>query len=162
MILGKSFASDLEKENFSRVSDDFEKWLHEDGDEKTQSAYKSKLDELREFLTPIENRFNNNEHLVKVTKEFEESIHNMEISAVSLPLIVKRVGSIFKWAGSLLRKSLNSFVASIHKWVRSVCCETDKWLKCILNDMLQNCIIPVSTDDIKKKINDLNGSIHGD
>ncbi|KAA0054835.1 hypothetical protein IC582_008464 [Cucumis melo] len=76
----RSFASDQEREGISSSLQQTEEWLYEDGDDETESAYSTKLDDLKKLVDPIINRYEDEEaraqakaHLLKRISDYRNS-----------------------------------------------------------------------------------------
>ncbi|XP_022139588.1 heat shock 70 kDa protein 16 isoform X2 [Momordica charantia] len=76
----RSFASDQEREGISSSLQQTEEWLYEDGDDETESAYSSKLDDLKKLVDPIINRYEDEEaraqaktHLLKRISDYRKT-----------------------------------------------------------------------------------------
>ncbi|XP_022981397.1 heat shock 70 kDa protein 16-like [Cucurbita maxima] len=76
----RSFASDEEREGISSTLQQTEDWLYEDGDDETESAYSSKLDDLKKLVDPIVNRYEDEEaraqaktHLLKRISDYRNT-----------------------------------------------------------------------------------------
>ncbi|KAL5077508.1 hypothetical protein RYX36_016492 [Vicia faba] len=70
----RSFASDQERDDISRSLQETEDWLYEDGDDETEHAYTSKLEDLKRLVDPIENRFKDEEERAQAIKELSTFI----------------------------------------------------------------------------------------
>ncbi|XP_023535706.1 heat shock 70 kDa protein 16-like [Cucurbita pepo subsp. pepo] len=76
----RSFASDQEREGIFSSLQQTEEWLYEDGDDETESAYASKLDDLKKLVDPVINRYEDEEaraqakkHLLKRISDYRNS-----------------------------------------------------------------------------------------
>ncbi|KAJ9153779.1 hypothetical protein P3X46_027182 [Hevea brasiliensis] len=81
----RSFASDREKEGISRSLQETEEWLYEDGDDETENAYTSKMQDLRKLVDPIENRFKDEEARAQAKRELLNCIVEYRMHVNSLP-----------------------------------------------------------------------------
>ncbi|GAB2240134.1 hypothetical protein Droror1_Dr00020652 [Drosera rotundifolia] len=86
-ILGtlRSFASDLEKEDISHNLQQTEEWLYEDGDDETEDVYREKLQDLKQLLDPIENRYKDEEARAQAIRDLLKCIADNRAAAASLP-----------------------------------------------------------------------------
>merc|ERR1711862_382270 len=50
------YSTQAEKDAFSKLNEDIENWLYEDGFDATKSVYAAKLDDLKKLGSPVENR----------------------------------------------------------------------------------------------------------
>ncbi|CAK9317709.1 unnamed protein product [Citrullus colocynthis] len=89
----RSFASDQEREGISSSLQQTEEWLYEDGDDETESAYSSKLDDLKKLVDPIINRYEDEEaraqakvHLLKRISDYRNSGDSLSPQARALIL----------------------------------------------------------------------------
>lgn len=80
----RSFASEQEKEDISRSLQETEDWLYEDGDDETEHAYSSKLEDLKKLVDPIENRYKEEEGREQATRDFSNCVLEYHKSADSL------------------------------------------------------------------------------
>uniref|UniRef100_A0A7N0VB57 Uncharacterized protein n=1 Tax=Kalanchoe fedtschenkoi TaxID=63787 RepID=A0A7N0VB57_KALFE len=85
----RSFASDEEREGISRTLQETEEWLYEDGDDETENAYASKLQDLKMMVDPIENRYKDEEARAQATRELLNTIVEYRMHADSLPSVDK-------------------------------------------------------------------------
>ncbi|KAJ7963831.1 Heat shock 70 kDa protein [Quillaja saponaria] len=81
----RSFASDREREDISRSLQETEEWLYEDGDDETELAYSSKLEDLKKMVNPIENRYKDVEARAQATRDLLKCIVEYRMSVDSLP-----------------------------------------------------------------------------
>ncbi|KAK2441302.1 heat shock protein 70 (Hsp 70) family protein [Trifolium repens] len=81
----RSFASDLERNDISRSLQETEDWLYEDGDDETEHAYTSKLEDLKKLVDPIENRYKDDEERAQAIKELSTLISEIHKYSDSLP-----------------------------------------------------------------------------
>ncbi|KAJ7960763.1 Heat shock 70 kDa protein [Quillaja saponaria] len=81
----RSYASDQEREGISRSLQETEEWLYEDGDDETEFAYSSKLEDLRKMVNPIENRYKDEEARVQTTRDLLKCIADYRMSMDTLP-----------------------------------------------------------------------------
>lgn len=81
----RSFASDQEREGISRSLQQTEEWLYEDGDDETESAYTSKLEDLKKLVDPIETRYKDDEARAQATRDLLKSIADYRMSLDSIP-----------------------------------------------------------------------------
>lgn len=89
----QSFTSDQEWEGISSSLQQTEEWLHEDVDDETESAYSSKLDDLKKSVDPIINRYEDEEaraqakaHLLKRISDQRNSKDSLSPQAQALIL----------------------------------------------------------------------------
>ncbi|KAM0927731.1 hypothetical protein ACQ4PT_002683 [Festuca glaucescens] len=80
----RSFATDSEREEISVNLQQTEEWLYEEGDDETEAVYTSKLEELKKFVDPIENRCKDEEIRAESTRELLKSIGENRMAAKSL------------------------------------------------------------------------------
>eukprot|EP01103_Thecamoeba_quadrilineata_P009051 TRINITY_DN1875_c0_g1_i1.p1 TRINITY_DN1875_c0_g1~~TRINITY_DN1875_c0_g1_i1.p1 ORF type:complete len:826 (+),score=224.88 TRINITY_DN1875_c0_g1_i1:37-2478(+) len=123
------FATEQEKEDFSRVSYEVEDWLYEDGDDTTKSAYNQKLAELKKYGDPVVNRKNEdfarsqNSALVRDSiRHYREELKNPKYDhidpqekakiAAECDKIEQAVNDLLNKQQSLPRNSNPSFKAS--------------------------------------------------
>ncbi|KAF2288757.1 hypothetical protein GH714_012262 [Hevea brasiliensis] len=88
----RSFASDREKEGISRSLQETEEWLYEDGDDETENAYTSKMQDLRKLVDPIENRFKDEEARAQAKRELLNCIVEYRMHVNSLPTEDRELG----------------------------------------------------------------------
>lgn len=81
----RSFASDQEREGISRSLQQTEDWLYEDGDDETENAYSSRLEDLKMLVDPIENRYKDEEARAQATRDLLNCIVEHRMSVGSLP-----------------------------------------------------------------------------
>lgn len=81
----RSFASDLERDDISKTLQQTEEWLYEDGDDETENAYASKLEDLKKLVDPIENRYKDEEARAQATRDMLNCIVDYRMSVNSLP-----------------------------------------------------------------------------
>ncbi|KAF2285778.1 hypothetical protein GH714_007753 [Hevea brasiliensis] len=86
----RSFVSDREKEGISMSLKETEEWLYEDGDDETENAYTSKMQDLRKLVDPIENRYKDVEARALAKQDLLNCIVDYRMSVDSLPL---RIGN---------------------------------------------------------------------
>ncbi|XP_050370955.1 heat shock 70 kDa protein 16 [Argentina anserina] len=70
----RSFASDQEREGISRRLQKTEDWLYDDGDDETENAYTSKLEDLKKLVDPIESRYKDEEARAQATQDLLKCI----------------------------------------------------------------------------------------
>ncbi|KAK9269395.1 hypothetical protein L1049_001168 [Liquidambar formosana] len=98
----RSFASDGEREGISRSLQQTEEWLYEDGDDETENAYASKMDDLKKLVDPIENRYKDEEARAQATRDLLNCIVDYRMSVDSLPskdreLIINECNKAEQW-----------------------------------------------------------------
>ncbi|CAK8565568.1 unnamed protein product [Lathyrus sativus] len=98
----RSFASDQERDGISRSLQETEDWLYEDGDDETEQAYTSKLEDLKKLVDPIENRYKDDEERAQAIKELSSLISEIHHSAGSFPpqdkeLIINESNEAEQW-----------------------------------------------------------------
>ncbi|CAI0436428.1 unnamed protein product [Linum tenue] len=81
----RSFASDEEREGISRSLQETEEWLYGDGDDETENAYTTKMQDLKQLVDPVENRYKDEEARAYATRELLNSIAEFRASSESLP-----------------------------------------------------------------------------
>lgn len=81
----RSFASDGEREGISRSLQQTEEWLYEDGDDETENAYASKMEDLKKLVDPIENRYKDEGVRAQATRDLLKCIVEHRMSVGSLP-----------------------------------------------------------------------------
>jgi heat shock protein 4 len=81
----RSFASDQEREGISRNLQQTEEWLYDDGDDETENAYTSKLEDLKKLVDPIDNRYKDEEARAQATRDLLKSIVDYRMSVDSIP-----------------------------------------------------------------------------
>ncbi|XP_031249564.1 heat shock 70 kDa protein 16-like [Pistacia vera] len=80
----RSFATDSEREGISKNLQQTEEWLYEDGDDETENAYTSKLQDLKKLVDPIENRYKDGEARAQATRELLKCIVEFQTAVESL------------------------------------------------------------------------------
>ncbi|XP_031282802.1 heat shock 70 kDa protein 16 isoform X2 [Pistacia vera] len=65
----QSFASEAEREEISRNLQETENWLYEDGVDESEHVYIEKLQDLKKFVDPIENRYKEEEARAQATRD---------------------------------------------------------------------------------------------
>ncbi|XP_062077728.1 heat shock 70 kDa protein 16 isoform X2 [Humulus lupulus] len=80
----RSFTSDQEREDISRSLQQTEEWLYDEGDDETENAYVSKLDNLKKLVDPIDNRFKDEDARVQATRDLLKCIVDYRTAADSL------------------------------------------------------------------------------
>ncbi|KAF5478898.1 hypothetical protein F2P56_005420 [Juglans regia] len=103
----RSFASDHEREGISSSLQQTEEWLYEDGDDETESAYTSKLDDLKKLVDPIENRYKDEAARAQARRDLLKSIVDYSKAVDSIPpkdreTIINECNKAEKW---LIEKS---------------------------------------------------------
>ncbi|KAK4803801.1 hypothetical protein SAY86_003618 [Trapa natans] len=98
----RSFASDSEREGISRSLQQTEDWLYDEGDDETENAYNSKLNDLKKLVDPIENRYNDEEARSHATKDLLKSLEDYRTSVNSFPpehrdLVIKECSRVELW-----------------------------------------------------------------
>lgn len=81
----RSFASDQERDVISRSLQETEDWLYEDGDDETEHAYTSKLEDLKKLVDPIEIRYKDDEERTQAIKDLSKFISDIRKFADSVP-----------------------------------------------------------------------------
>ncbi|KAM1343181.1 hypothetical protein ACFX15_007083 [Malus domestica] len=81
----RSFASDQEREGISRSLQQTEEWLYDDGEDETENAYTSKLEDLKKLVDPIENRYKDEEARMQATRDLLKCIGDYRMAVNSLP-----------------------------------------------------------------------------
>ncbi|WJX37720.1 hypothetical protein P8452_25458 [Trifolium repens] len=85
----RNFASEPERNDISRSLQETEDWLYEDGDDETEHAYTSKLEDLKKLVDPIENRYKDDEEREQAIKKLSTLISEIHKYSDSLPLQYK-------------------------------------------------------------------------
>ncbi|OAY55118.1 hypothetical protein MANES_03G128900v8 [Manihot esculenta] len=80
----RSFASAQEKEGISRSLQETEEWLYEDGDDETENAYTSKMQDLQKLVDPIENRHKDVEARAQAKRDLLNCIVEYRMTVNSL------------------------------------------------------------------------------
>ncbi|KAG2682252.1 hypothetical protein I3760_11G183200 [Carya illinoinensis] len=98
----RSFASDHEREDISSSLQQTEEWLYEDGDDETEIAYTSKLDDLKKLVDPIENRYKDEAARAQARRDLLNSIVDYRKSVDSIPpkdqeAIINECNKAEKW-----------------------------------------------------------------
>ncbi|XP_004500055.1 heat shock 70 kDa protein 16 [Cicer arietinum] len=98
----RSFASDQERDGISRSLQETEDWLYEDGDDETEHAYSSKLEDLKKLVDPIENRYKDEEERAQAISNLSKFILEVRTSANSLSpqdkeLVIHECDKIEHW-----------------------------------------------------------------
>lgn len=98
----RSFASDQERDGISRSLQQTEEWLYEDGDDETEHAYTSKLEDLKTLVDPIENRYKDEEARAQATRDLRNSIVDYRKSVDSIPpnqqeMIINECNTAEQW-----------------------------------------------------------------
>ncbi|KAK7287503.1 hypothetical protein RIF29_00783 [Crotalaria pallida] len=98
----RSFASDQERDDISRSLQETEEWLYEDGDDESELAYSSKLEDLKKLMDPIENRYKDDEGRAQATRDLLKCISEHHTFADSLPpqnkeLIINECNKAEQW-----------------------------------------------------------------
>ncbi|XP_058768305.1 heat shock 70 kDa protein 16-like [Vicia villosa] len=98
----RSFASDQERDDISRSLQETEDWLYEDGDDETENAYTSKLEDLKRLVDPIENRYKDDEERAQAIKDFSALVSDIHHFAGSLPpqekeLVINEINKAVQW-----------------------------------------------------------------
>ncbi|EEF39376.1 Heat-shock protein 105 kDa, putative [Ricinus communis] len=81
----RSFANDQEREGISRSLQETEEWLYEDGDDETENAYTSKMQDLKKLVDPIENRYKDEEARAQAKRDLLNCIVDYRMAVNSLP-----------------------------------------------------------------------------
>lgn len=125
----RSFTTEEEREEISRNLQETEDWLYEDGDDESQQAYTTRLEDLRKLVDPIENRYKEEDARAEATTSLSNSIKEYRKAADSLPPTEKEA-------------------------VYSECSKAEEWLveKSKLQDSMPKNADPIlrSTDIIRK------------
>lgn len=79
-----SFATEQEKSTLSKLLDETENWLYEDGADLTKSAYVKKLDDLKVLGEPIVKRHFEHENRYDTLAQVRTSIENYKLAATSM------------------------------------------------------------------------------
>ncbi|XP_027330921.1 heat shock 70 kDa protein 16-like [Abrus precatorius] len=130
----RSFASEQERDGISRSLQETEDWLYDGGDDETVHAYSAKLEEIKQLVDPIENRYKDEEERAQATRDLLSCIVEHRMSADSLPPQNKEL-------------------------INNECNKAEQWLreKMQLQDSLPKSCDPVFwSSDIKSKTEDLN------
>lgn len=98
----RSFASDREREGISRNLQETEEWLYEDGDDETENAYTSKMQDLKKLVDPVENRYKDEEARAQAKRDLLNCIVEYRMSVNSLPtedreLIINECNKAEQW-----------------------------------------------------------------
>lgn len=98
----RSFVSDQEREGISRSLQQTEDWLYDDGDDETEIAYTSKLEDLKKLVDPIESRYKDDEARAQATKDLLKCIGDYRMAVDSLSpmdreLIVNECFKVEQW-----------------------------------------------------------------
>ncbi|KAM1807812.1 hypothetical protein FF1_030531 [Malus domestica] len=80
----RSFASYQEREGISRSLQQTEEWLYDDGEDETENAYTSKLEDLQKLVNPIENRYKDEEARLQATRDLLKCIGDYRMAANSV------------------------------------------------------------------------------
>ncbi|KAF8391557.1 hypothetical protein HHK36_023863 [Tetracentron sinense] len=81
----RSFASESEREEISRNLQQTEEWLYEDGDDESDKVYTGILEDLKEMVDPIENRFKDEEARAQATRDLLKCIVDYSMAVTSVP-----------------------------------------------------------------------------
>ncbi|XP_050218478.1 heat shock 70 kDa protein 16 [Mercurialis annua] len=130
----RSFANDEEREGISRSFQETEEWLYEDGDDETEDAYSSKLQDLNKLVDPIENRYKDEEARAQAIQDLLNCIVDY-------------------------RKAVNSLPVEDSESINNECSKAEQWLRerTQLQDTLPKNIDPVLwSKEIKSRTEDLN------
>ncbi|KAB1215205.1 Heat shock 70 kDa protein 16 [Morella rubra] len=105
----RSFASDQEREGISSSLQQTEEWLYEDGDDETENAYTSKLEDLKKLVDPIENRYKDEEARAQATRDLLNSVEHYRtsadlISAKDRETIINECNKAEQWLGETLQQ----------------------------------------------------------
>ncbi|XP_019455969.1 PREDICTED: heat shock 70 kDa protein 16 isoform X3 [Lupinus angustifolius] len=82
----RNYASEKERDGISRGLQETEEWLYDDGEDETLHAYSAKLEDLKQLVGPIENRYKDEEARAQATRDLLSSIVEHRMSAGSVPL----------------------------------------------------------------------------
>ncbi|KAH0986937.1 hypothetical protein GBA52_014114 [Prunus armeniaca] len=130
----RSFASDEEREGISRSLQQTEDWLYDDGEDETENAYTSKLEDLKKMVDPIENRYKDEEARLQATRDLLKCIGDYRMAVNSLP--------------PMDRESIVNECYKVEQWLRE---------KNQLQDSLPKNVDPVLwSSDIKSRAEELN------
>ncbi|KAF5730551.1 heat shock 70 kDa protein 16 [Tripterygium wilfordii] len=130
----RSFASDREREGISRSLQETEDWLYDDGDDETENAYTSKLEDLKKLVDPIETRYKDEEGRAQATKYLLNCIVDY-------------------------RMCVDSFPANDRELIVTECNKAEQWLR---EKSQQQDLLPKNTDpvlwssEIKSRAEELN------
>ncbi|KAM2058099.1 hypothetical protein ACFX16_030715 [Malus domestica] len=80
----RSFASYQEMEGISRSLQQTEEWLYDDGEDETENAYTSKLEDLQKLVNSIENRYKDKEARLQATRDLLKCIGDYRMAANSV------------------------------------------------------------------------------
>ncbi|CAL9017621.1 unnamed protein product [Prunus brigantina] len=130
----RSFASDEEREGISRSLQQTEDWLYDDGEDETENAYTSKLEDLKKMVDPIENRYKDEEARLQASRDLLKCIGDNRMAVNSLP--------------PMDRESIVNECYKVEQWLRE---------KNQLQDSLPKNVDPVLwSSDIKSRAEELN------
>ncbi|WRX28889.1 Heat shock protein 70 family - like 10 [Theobroma cacao] len=98
----RSFASDEEKEGISKSLQETEEWLYEDGEDETEGAYTSKLEDLKKLVDPVESRYKDEEARAQASSDLLKCIVDYRMSTKALPnedreLIINECNKAEEW-----------------------------------------------------------------
>ncbi|CAN1172108.1 Heat shock 70 kDa protein 16 [Linum perenne] len=79
------FATNVEREGISRSLQETEEWLYGDGDDETENAYTSKMQDLKRLVDPVEIRYKDEEARAQTIRELHNSIAEFRALSESLP-----------------------------------------------------------------------------
>ncbi|CAL0315887.1 unnamed protein product [Lupinus luteus] len=130
----RNYASEQERDGISRGLQETEEWLYDDGEDETLHAYSAKLEDLKQLVGPIENRYKDEEARAQATRDLLSSIVEHRMSAGSVPLQNK-------------------------EQIIDECNKAEQWLieKTQQQDSLPKCSDPVFwSSDIQSKTEELN------
>ncbi|KAJ0018175.1 hypothetical protein Pint_10955 [Pistacia integerrima] len=85
----QSFASEAEREEISRNLQETEDWLYEDGVDESEHVYIEKLQDLKKFVDPIENRYKEEEARAQATRDLLKCTLDYRKVVGSLPSSVR-------------------------------------------------------------------------
>ncbi|MED6216189.1 hypothetical protein PIB30_005068 [Stylosanthes scabra] len=81
----RSFGTEEERDRISRSLRESEEWLYGDGDDETVHAYSAILEDLRQLVNPVENRYKDEAARVEAMRDLLSCIVKHRASADSLP-----------------------------------------------------------------------------
>ncbi|GAU40050.1 hypothetical protein TSUD_258430, partial [Trifolium subterraneum] len=134
----RNFASEQEKDEISRSLEETEKWLYNEGNDETIHTYFEKLEDLKQLVDPVDNRYKDEEARVQSTRDL-------------LGYIVEH------------RMSTDSLSPESKEQIINECNKAEKWLrdKRQHQDALPKCADPVIwSRDIDSRTKELNTACH--
>ncbi|XP_019425878.1 PREDICTED: heat shock 70 kDa protein 16-like [Lupinus angustifolius] len=152
----RSFASEQEKDDISRSLLETEEWLYEDGDDETELAYSSKLEDLKKLVDPIENRYKDEEGRTQATRDLLKCISDHHTFANSLPpqdkeQIINECNKAEQWIKEKLQQQ-DSFPKNTDPilWSSDIKNTTEE-LNSICQQILGSRDSPISEDNCEDK-----------